>query len=127
MIEITSLDHNGRGIGKLNNKIVFVENALPGEIVDITILKEKKKYIEARVNNFIKKSEKRIESVCPYFAECGGCDLLHLSYKDTLNFKEDDSKQNSAALINYCFFTAVSDNCPIGHHKLRKQFHIKFF
>ena len=43
MIEITSLDHNGRGIGRLNNKIVFVENALPKEIVDITILKEKKK------------------------------------------------------------------------------------
>lgn len=92
MIEITSLDHNGRGIGKLNNKIVFVENALPGEIVDITILKEKKKYIEARVNKFIKKSEKRIESVCPYFAECGGCDLLHLNYEDTLNFKEDKIK-----------------------------------
>lgn len=92
MIEITSLDHNGRGIGKLNNKIVFVENSLPGEIVDITILKEKKKYIEARVNNFIKKSEKRIESVCPYFAQCGGCDLLHLNYEDTLNFKEDKIK-----------------------------------
>ena len=92
MIEITSLDHNGRGIGRLNNKIVFVENALPGEIVDITILKEKKKYIEARVNNFIKKSEKRIKSVCPYFAECGGCDLLHLNYEDTLKFKEDKIK-----------------------------------
>lgn len=92
MIEITSLDHNGRGIGKLNNKIVFVENTLPGEIVDITILKEKKKYIEARVNNFIKKSEKRIESVCPYFTECGGCDLLHLNYEDTLKFKEDKIK-----------------------------------
>ena len=92
MIEITSLDHNGRGIGKLNNKIVFVENALPGEIVDITILKEKKNYIEARVNNFIKKSEKRIESMCPYFAECGGCDLLHLNYENTLKFKEDKIK-----------------------------------
>ena len=41
MIEITSLDHSGKGIGKLNNKIVFVENALPGEIVDIKILKDK--------------------------------------------------------------------------------------
>ena len=37
MIEITSLDHNGRGIGKLNNKIVFVKNSLPSEIVDINI------------------------------------------------------------------------------------------
>ena len=106
MIEITSLDHNGRGIGRLNNKIVFVENALPGEIVNIAILKEKKNYIEASTSNFIKKSEKRRKSACPYFAECGGCDLLHLNYEDTLNFKEDKIKNivnkylNSTIKIN---------------------------
>ena len=57
MIEITTLDHNGRGIGKFNNKIVFVENALPTEIVDIKILKEKKNYIEATVSSYIKKAK----------------------------------------------------------------------
>lgn len=89
MIEINSLDHSGRGIGKLDNKIIFVENALPNETVDIKILKEKKKYIEAEVNNFIKKADNRIESPCPYFFSCGGCDLLHISYDDTLQFKQD--------------------------------------
>lgn len=88
-MEITSLDHNGRGIGKLDNKIVFVENTLPNEIVDIKILREKKNYIEAEVNNFIKKADNRIESPCPYFFSCGGCDLLHINYEDTLKFKQD--------------------------------------
>jgi len=88
MIEITSLDHNGKGLGKLNNKIVFIENALPGEIVDLKIIKEKKNFIEAEVNNFIKKASNRIESPCPYFNICGGCDLLHMTYKDQTKFKQ---------------------------------------
>lgn len=89
MIKIESLDHNGRGIGKLNNKIVFVSNALPGEIVEIKSIKEKKNYIEAEIINYIKKSDKRIDSKCPYYNECGGCDLLHLSYTDQLEFKKN--------------------------------------
>lgn len=92
MIEITSLDHNGKGIGKLNDKIVFVENALPGEIVDIKIIKEKKKFIEASVLNYIKKSDIRVNSPCPYFRICGGCDLMHMSYNNQLSFKQEKVK-----------------------------------
>ena len=84
MIEITSLDHNGRGIGKINNKIIFVENAIPGEIVEITITNKKKKYSEAKCKSIIKKSENRIESKCPYFNNCGGCDILHMDYINQL-------------------------------------------
>lgn len=89
MIEISSLDHSGRGIGRLNNKIVFVENALPGEIVEIKVLKEKKNFIEASVLNYIKRSENRVESPCKYFNLCGGCDIMHISYNDQLKFKQN--------------------------------------
>ena len=106
MIEITSMDHNGRGIGKLNNKIVFVKNALPGEIVNLKILKEKKNFIEAEVLSYIKKAENRIESVCPYYLECGGCDLLHLNYNDQLKFKQD--KINN--IINRYLDTKITIN-----------------
>lgn len=88
MIEITSLDHNGKGIGKLNNKIVFVENALPTEIVDIRIIKEKKNFIEATINRIIKSSINRVDSPCQYFDKCGGCDLLHMKYEDMIKFKQ---------------------------------------
>ena len=90
MIEITSLDHSGKGIGRLNNKIVFVENALPGEIIDIKVIKEKKNYIDAVSNKIIKKSKDRIESICPYFNKCGGCDLLHMNYENQLIFKQQN-------------------------------------
>lgn len=92
MIEIASLDHNGKGIGRLNNKIVFVENTLPGEIVEIKILKEKKKYIDAKVDRYINKSIDRVNALCPYYNECGGCDIMHMSYEKQLLFKENKIK-----------------------------------
>ncbi len=86
-ILITNLDNFGRGISYLNNKIVFVENALPGEIVDLKITLEKKKYAEAKVIKYHNQSNFRIKSACPYFPKCGGCNLLFYSYENTLNFK----------------------------------------
>ena len=90
---IEKLDHQGRGIGKLNDKIIFVNNALPKEEVNVEITLEKKKFYEGKVIDIIKKSNERIESVCPYFYECGGCDLLHVSYENQLKFKQNKVKE----------------------------------
>ncbi len=87
MIEITDLSHDAKGIGKLNNKIVFVDKAIPKDIVEINIIKEKKNYIEAKINKIVRASDLRIKSKCPYFDKCGGCDLLNLSYENQLKFK----------------------------------------
>lgn len=92
MIQVTDLDHNGRGIARLDNKIVFIKDALPGEVVDIKIIKNKKNYIEASVNKYIKMSELRIKSKCPYYNDCGGCNLLQLDYENQLKFKKDKIK-----------------------------------
>ena len=89
MLKIDSLDHNGRGIARLSNKIVFVENALEGEIVEINILNDKKNYIEANVSRYIQKSDERIDGLCPYYELCGGCDILHMSYSKQLEFKQN--------------------------------------
>lgn len=92
MVEIISLDHNGRGIGYINNKVIFVENTIPGDIVDIEVIKDKKKYSEGKAIRFIKKSPNRIENPCPYFNDCGGCDLLNIGYNDQLIFKQNKIK-----------------------------------
>ncbi|HIS18564.1 MAG TPA: TRAM domain-containing protein, partial [Candidatus Coprovivens excrementavium] len=88
-VTIEKLDNQGRGICYLNDKITFVKNTLPGEIVSLNITKETKKYNEAEVTQYIKKSPNRIESPCPYFNECGGCELLHSKYEDTLKYKKE--------------------------------------
>ena len=88
-VTIEKIDNMGRGIAYINNKITFIKNALPEEIVDVTITKENKKYQEGEVTKYLKVSPKRIEPICPYFNICGGCDLLNMSYEDTLNFKKE--------------------------------------
>ena len=91
-VEITNFDHFGRGIVK-KEKPIFIDNALVGEIVEIEITKDNKKYSEGRVIKYIKKSPLRVESNCPFYDKCGGCDLLHLSYQEQLKYKETKVKE----------------------------------
>ncbi len=88
-VTIEKLDNNGRGICYVDNIITFVTNALPNEVVEIKLAKQSKKYNEAKVINYITTSPKRLEPICPYYNSCGGCELLHLSYEDTLIYKKD--------------------------------------
>ena len=89
MIEIENLDHQGRGIAHINNKIVFIENALPNEIVETKIIKEHKNFNESIVTKYIKKSVNRIDPICPYYKECGGCNIMHMPYDKQLEFKQN--------------------------------------
>lgn len=93
VVRIEKLDHFGRGIAKVNNIPIFVENSLIGEEVEILITKEKKNYMEGVVIDYIKKSPLRVKSNCPYYDKCGGCDLLHLSYIEQLKYKENKVKE----------------------------------
>ena len=90
---IEKLDDFGRGIAHINNKVVFIENALPEEVVEIEIINDKKNFSEAKAIKYLKLSKDRIESKCPYFEVCGGCNLLHLSYENTLTFKQSKIKE----------------------------------
>ena len=84
---IEKLDNKGRGICFVNNKITFVENALPGEDVEVEIISEKKKYNEAKVLKYNKLSNDRACINCKYYGICGGCDLLHMGEEKELEFK----------------------------------------
>lgn len=98
---VDKLDHYGRGIAKINNKLVFIENALPGEEVEIEIVKNKKKYMEAKVIHWIKESDIRINPICPLYNKCGGCNLMHILYDDQLEFKENKVKEIMKKFVGY--------------------------
>lgn len=86
---INRLDDFGRGITFVKNKICFVSNALVGEEVDINILSEKSKYLEANSTKVFKKSKSRIDTKCPYYNLCGGCNVSHMNFIEELNFKKN--------------------------------------
>lgn len=90
--KIERLDDFGRGIAYINGKICFIENALPEELVEIKIIKEKKKYYEAKVLNYLEKSNRRQVSNCPYYYLCGGCNLEHISLEEENKFKAEKVK-----------------------------------
>lgn len=101
-IEIVKFDNLGRGIGYINNKIVFIPKSVPGDFLEIDLVKEKKNYLEGKIKKIIKPSKLRKEVLCPYFNTCGGCDLLHISLTEELEYKlhkiNDILKKNN---INY--------------------------
>ena len=92
-MQIEKLDYYGRGIGRINNKITFVENALKDEIVDIKILKESKKYNEAIVKSYNTKSKSRVTPKCKYYNICGGCNISHLKEEEQEGFKDSKIKE----------------------------------
>ncbi|MHB8066065.1 MAG: TRAM domain-containing protein, partial [Ruminiclostridium sp.] len=93
-VEITGLTHEGQGVGKIDGFVVFVDNALIGEIVDVQITKQTKSYSVGHITKIQKPSEKRMEPFCPVYDKCGGCSIQHMSYKAQLDFKTDTVRQN---------------------------------
>ena len=93
-ILIEKLDNEGNGLSHIDDKIIFIPKCLKGELVDIDIIKETKKYYVGKLNKVIIPSKKRIEPLCKHFNKCGGCNLLNLEYKDTLEYKENKIKHS---------------------------------
>lgn len=85
---IHSLDYEGRGVTRIDGKIIFVNNALPLETVRIHITKDKGNFAEAEATEIIKPSEYRRQPPCPHYGECGGCSLQHLEFSAQVAMKQ---------------------------------------
>ena len=79
----------GNGLGFYQEKAVFVPQTALGDEVLVSVEKEKKRYIIARLEDIVKPGTRRREVPCRHYAECGGCDLLHLPYEDQLELKKE--------------------------------------
>ena len=91
-VEIIKMDDLGRGIGYLNNKIIFIPKTLIGDIVNVNIIVDKKKYSIGKVVSYIKKSNDYINPICPYFEKCGGCSYLNINYNKAFDIKINNYK-----------------------------------
>ncbi|HXH17733.1 MAG TPA: 23S rRNA (uracil(1939)-C(5))-methyltransferase RlmD [Chitinophagales bacterium] len=86
-LEIIDVEFHGRGVARHNGKVMFVENALPGEVVDASVFQKKKGYAFARPVTFHKTSPNRILPFCSHFGTCGGCTWQNVTYEKQLDFK----------------------------------------
>ncbi|MFT7490686.1 MAG: 23S rRNA (uracil1939-C5)-methyltransferase [Pseudohongiellaceae bacterium] len=86
-LSVVRLSDDGRGIATYNNKTIFIENALPNEVVDVTINFEKSKFYEASAHTINQESIHRRKPQCLHFNACGGCHLQHLVIEEQQNYK----------------------------------------
>lgn len=85
---IESLNHDGRGVAKINGKTIFIENALPEETVEFIYLKKHRHYDEGKTTTILQPSLNRTEPHCAHFGICGGCSLQHLQGSAQIHFKQ---------------------------------------
>jgi len=86
-LNIDSLSFGGKGVARINDYVIFVKRAIPGDKINARIIKRKKSYAEAIIESFIDKSNIRIDAPCPHFDYCGGCTWQNLEYQNQLGFK----------------------------------------
>ena len=99
-VKIVDMDHKGNGIGKIDNKVIFVPKSVDGDICDVDIYKSYKNYDIGKIKKVIKKSDKRIDNICPYYMECGGCNISNLSYSSQLSYKVNKVKNIFKKYLN---------------------------
>jgi len=95
---IDSLDHEGRGVARINGKVVFVDGALPGESVELQIWQQHPKYDLANATRILNASSLRVVPQCPHFDRCGGCSLQHLEPRAQVAMKQRILEDNLARI-----------------------------
>jgi 23S rRNA (uracil1939-C5)-methyltransferase len=84
---ITDIAAEGKAIARLEGMIVFVSDCVPGDIVDVQVIRKRKRYLEGFPVKYHTYSANRTEPFCSHFGLCGGCKWQHLPYADQLNSK----------------------------------------
>ena len=88
-VRITGIADKGKSVGRdANGRVVFVENAAPGDLVDVKVYKDKKGYLEGYPIRFHEKSPERVKPFCQHFNMCGGCQWQHITYEAQLAHKQ---------------------------------------
>ena len=100
-VEITDIGFGGEGIAKKDGYTLFIKNAAIGDVVMAKILKPNKNYAYAKIESFVKKSSIRQDAICPSFPKCGGCEIMHIKYKNQLEIKESIVKNNIYKITSY--------------------------
>ena len=86
--EIIDLAQDGRGVAKVSGKTVFIDGALPGEVVRFNVFKRRRQFDEAQLVDIVSSSPDRTEPLCQHFGVCGGCSLQHLKPQAQLSAKQ---------------------------------------
>lgn len=94
-IEVIDAGAKGKGVGKTENgHVVFIQNAVPGDKVNVRVFKKKRSFMEGKAIEFHSLSKDRVEPECRHFGTCGGCKWQNWDYEKQLSYKESEVANN---------------------------------
>lgn len=93
-LEITGVSADGKSVGRHENRVIFVKQGAPGDVVDIKIVGKQKKFLEGEIIHFHEKSTDRTDAFCEHFGTCGGCKWQHITYDAQLRHKQQHVDYN---------------------------------
>ena len=99
LVSIDDLSDDGRGVSRVDKRVIFVEGALPGEQVEIAHPRSRSKFSEAAVKRVVKSSSERVVPPCSHYSLCGGCSLQHLDHGSQVSYKHQSLKRKVHKLM----------------------------
>ena len=94
-VEVVDAGAKGKTVGKApDGRVIFMNNTVPGDVVDVQTTKKRKAYFEGVAINFHSYSDKRVEPQCEHFGICGGCKWQHMGYEHQLYYKQKEVENN---------------------------------
>ncbi|TDS13851.1 23S rRNA (uracil(1939)-C(5))-methyltransferase RlmD [Sphingobacterium paludis] len=87
-VHIIDIAEEGKGVAKQEEMVMFIEQAVPGDIAEVELLRKKKNFAEGRLVSLKQASPHRVDPFCPHFGVCGGCKWQHMNYPAQLQFKQ---------------------------------------
>jgi 23S rRNA (uracil1939-C5)-methyltransferase len=93
-ISITGYAAEGKALARHEGKVIFIGGAVPGDVADIMLTKNKKDWAEGRIIKMITPSPERVMPFCRHFGTCGGCKWQMIPYEQQLSFKQQETEQN---------------------------------
>jgi 23S rRNA (uracil1939-C5)-methyltransferase len=100
-VEITDIGNDGEGIGKVEGYTLFIKDAVIGDLVKAKIMKAKKNYAYAHLEEVVEPSPFRQQALCPVARQCGGCQLQNMTYERQLQFKQNKVRNNIVRLGSF--------------------------
>src|SRR6201994_4658565 len=86
-VTVIDIAEEGKGVGKSDDFVLFVDKAVPGDVVDVNVYRSKKNFGEGKITAVKQASEYRRQPFCEHFGTCGGCKWQHMTYEAQLKFK----------------------------------------
>lgn len=117
------LSHDGMGVGKVNECIVFADGVLPQETALIQITSKKKNFMLAQVQQLMTVSKDRVDPVCPLFHHCGGCQIMHLRDEAQLQFKKKKVSNQIKKTLGLTFDFPIVPSLPTLNYRNKIVLH----